>query len=92
MSEDAEQERLLDLALDVLEDEWSSWRRIGTWSPGMTRLVRDPLRNKPMPHAPEIVENATITTIDVRDEDVNALLKRFAMDKVVTALRQELQG
>ncbi|GAB9152944.1 hypothetical protein [Bradyrhizobium diazoefficiens] len=90
MADDKEQIRLLDLALDALEDEQKSWTRLGTWKTGVTRLVRNPLHAAPL-GAP-IDKDAEISFIDVPDSEVNGILTRVAMDKVVTMLRKELRG
>jgi hypothetical protein len=89
MADDQEQTRLLDLALDALEDELRCWTRLGTHQSKTTRLLRDPVRTQPL-GAP-IDKDAAITFIDVPDSEANAILTRVAMDKVVTLLRKELR-
>jgi hypothetical protein len=92
MSEDKEQIRLVDLALDVLEDELECWVRVGTNIPKTTRLIRYPKMPEHFPMSDEAIAafgEQRVEHIDVSDKDVNAILRRIAMDKVVSALRRE---
>ena len=83
--------KLVDLALDVFEDEVRCWRRIGTHQPQVTRLVR-------YPETPLIVSDEDMAEVgelkveyfDVPDKQVNDLLRRIAMDKVVKAITKEI--
>ena len=83
--------KLVDLALDVFEDEVKCWRRLGTHQPQVTRLVR-------YPETPLIVSDEDMAAIgelkveylDVPDKDVNSILRRICMDKVVNAISKEI--
>jgi hypothetical protein len=85
--------KLVDLALDVFEDEVRCWRRLGTHQPQVTRLVR-------YPKMPDLkIDDAGIGTFDdadtveyfdVPDKQVNDLLRRIAMDKVIKAITKEI--
>ena len=73
-----------------MEDELNSWQRFGTHQPKTTRLIR---RGLPAA-APDLGADAmtcgdTVQWLDVPDKDVNSILVRIAMDKVVGALRRE---
>jgi len=83
--------KLVDLALDVFEDEVKCWKRLGTHQPQVTRLVRHP-------ETPLIVSDDDLADVgelkveyfDVPDKDVNDLLRRICMDKVVKAVAKEI--
>ncbi|WP_334437027.1 hypothetical protein [Bradyrhizobium sp. AZCC 1610] len=90
MSEDKEQTRLVDLALDVMEDELAAWKRFGTHQPKTTRIIRYGNPSPcPDPIGTEATSGETVQWLDVPDKDVNSILVRFAMDRVVAALRRE---
>ena len=83
--------KLVDLALDVFEDEVKCWRRLGTHQPQVTRLVRYPeiplfVSDEDMAEVGEL----KVEYFDVPDKEVNDLLRRICMDKVVNAISKEI--
>ncbi len=83
--------KLVDLALNVFEDEVRCWRRVGTYQPQVTRLVRYP--ETPTIFSDEdmaAVSELKVEYFDVPDKEVNDLLRRIAMDKVVKAITKEI--
>jgi hypothetical protein len=79
---------LTDLALNALEDEVACWRRMPMY-PGVTRLMRFPaLEEIDLSPAGAAISEETSTVVyhDVPAKDADALLMRFAMEKVVEAV------
>jgi hypothetical protein len=79
---------LTDLALNALEDEVDCWRRIPMY-PGVTRLMRFPaLEEIDLSHSSAAITDNTESVIyhDVPTKSADALLMRFAMEKVVEAV------
>jgi hypothetical protein len=90
---DEQTDKLVDLALNVLEDELSCWKRIGLNVSKMTRLVRYPPMPPEFPMTDASIEeagNQTFEILDVPDSEVNGVLTRFAMKKVVEAISKEI--
>jgi hypothetical protein len=83
-------ERLTNVALDAMETEVAAWRRIGTWMPQTTRLVRYPSLNIANIGPAEIPqEEETIQQIDIPDHHVNDFLRRAAVQAAVKAVLAE---
>jgi hypothetical protein len=90
MRDDNAMIKLVDIALDALEDELKSWRRIGTHISQITRLVRYP--KTPLFTSDEEISSIReekVEFLDVPDKDVNGVLTRIAMDKAVEAVLKE---
>ncbi|MEY9138534.1 hypothetical protein ABIE79_010062 [Bradyrhizobium diazoefficiens] len=83
-------EKLTNAALDAFEDELRCWQRIGTWSPKTTRLVRYPILRDIGPAAFEAANEEVIQHIELPDHEVHMFIVRAAMEKAVTAVREEL--
>lgn len=84
-------ERLTNVALDAMETEVAAWRRIGTWAPQMTRLVRYPslsITNIGPAEIPQ-EEEMTIQQIELPDDQVNDFLRRAAVQAAVKAVLAE---
>jgi hypothetical protein len=84
-------ERLTNVALDAMETEVAAWRRIGTWMPQMTRLVRYPslsITNIGPAEIPQ-EEDVSIQQIDLPDNQVNDFLRRAAVQAAVKAVLAE---
>ena len=88
MPTERQMERLTNVALDAMEDEVAAWRRIGTWMPQMTRLVRYPRIPDIGPaEIPQVEETAQ--HIELPDHQVNDFLRRAAVQAAVKALLAE---
>lgn len=86
-------EKLTNAALDAFEDELKCWQRVGTWSPKTTRLFRYPLMRDlgpigPADYVPAIEES--VQMVELPDDKVHMFIVRAAMEKAVTAVREEL--
>lgn len=73
---------LTDLALNTLEDEVDCWRRVPLYS-GITRLMRFPPMEEIDLSRATVDDKETVIYHDVPTKDADALLMRFAMEKVL---------
>jgi hypothetical protein len=76
-------DKLVDLALNTLDDEVKRWRRV-PWRPGYIRLIRYPASfDTPIGPAEIVPEEETITCHDVPVDLADDMIVRFAMEKVL---------
>jgi hypothetical protein len=76
--------KLVDLALNALEDEVPCWRKL-PWRPGYIRLMRFPRIDEIGP-AEIPPEDETVIYHDVPANIADDMIVRFAMEKVVEAV------
>jgi hypothetical protein len=82
-------EKLVDLAVEVFNDELDHWKRYGTHQHGMTMLQRQrPFRITDGPEIP--AETETIERHMIPDRYVIDFLRERAMAKVIDALVEQL--
>ncbi|MGC0389340.1 hypothetical protein [Bradyrhizobium sp. USDA 241] len=82
-------EKLTNAALDAFETELKCWQRRGTWRPGTTMLVRYPM-SRSIDMDIKVAAEERIEQIEMEDEHVHMFIVRAAMEKAVTAVREEL--
>jgi hypothetical protein len=82
-------EKLTNAALDAFEDELKCWRRIGTWSPRTTRLVRYPRVNDLSPAAYQVAIEETVQHVELPDDEVHMFIVRAGMEKAIKAAFDE---
>jgi hypothetical protein len=83
-------EKLTNAALDAFEDELKCWQRRGTWRPGTQMLVRYPMMKTIGPADFNAAMEETVHQIELPDDQVHMFIVRAAMEKAVTAVREEL--
>lgn len=78
-------DKLVDIALDALDDEVKRWRRV-PWAPGYIRLMRYPSIFDIGPAEVPPAGEDTVVYHDVPAHIADDMIVRFAMEKVVESV------